>query len=129
MINVKVMYSDLKIQTKPLAEVDQLPNDKVLFILVEDTEREGKNKNITMIHTFDSYALCQKTEGGQVWVMLSGWDDDDFVWRRVEKCDGCNNRQMVDMPIGVMHVTFKGVSVSNKVWEKALKKFNEKMVK
>jgi len=129
MINVKVMYSNLKIQTELLSEVDKLPKDNVLFILVEDTEREGKNKNISMIHTFDSYALCQKTVSGQPWIMLVGWDDDDFIWRRADKCEGCENRQIVDMPIGVMHVIFRGVSVTNKVWEKALAKFDKEMVK
>ena len=49
--------------------------------------------------------------------MLYGWDGDDFIWRR--ECTDCENRVVVDAPIGTMHVIFRGISVSPEDWIKA----------
>lgn len=127
MVYVQAMYSDLAIEKELLEDVDKLPKDNVLFILIKDTEREGKLKNITSCHSFDHYALCRKRDNSQDWVMLFGWDEDDFVWKRTSECAGCPDREVVDAPIGIMHVIFRGCSVSAEKWLEAQKKFNSEM--
>lgn len=121
MINVELLYSDLTRRKTGLDRIGQLPKDKVLFILIEDDEKEGKRKNITSCFGFDHYALCQKRDKSQDWVMLFGWDEGDFVWRST------TSREVVSAPIGVMHVVFHGVNVPQDVWKAAEKIFNEEM--
>lgn len=127
MVYVKVMYSDLTIQSELLEDIGKLSKDQVLFILIEDSKREGKLKNISACHGFDHYALCTKRDNSQDWIMLFGWNEDDFIWRRVSECDGCPDRIEVDMPIGIMHTIFRGSAVSTEVWKEALMKFNSEM--
>lgn len=127
MVYIKVMYSNLSIKRELLEDIDQLPKDNVLFILVEDTEREGKLKNITSCSGFDNYAFCQRRDSSQDWVLLFGWDEDDYIWRRTSKCDGCRDRLVVDAPIGINHVLFRGGSVSQEVWPAARAKFDSEM--
>ena len=128
MINVIVMYADLTIQKELLEDIGKLPKDKVLFLLVEDDERKGKLKNIAACHGFDNYALCRRRDNSYDWVMLFGWDEDDFVWRRISKCKECPNREVVDMPVGIMHVIFRGGNVSTEKWTEAKAKFNSEMI-
>jgi len=96
MIFISVMYKDLKIKKVPIEEIDSLPKDGVLFIkLVTDT-REGKLAGISMSHSLDNYAVLHKIEKKADWYMLTGWDDDQFIWRR--ECGDCENRKVVDLP-------------------------------
>lgn len=127
MICVKVMYSDLTIRSEFLEDIEKLPKDNVLFILVEDNTREGKLKNITSCHGFDNYALCQRRDNSQDWVMLFGWDEDDYIWRRTSECEDCKDRVLVDAPIGINHVLFRGGSVSQQIWPDACAKFDVEM--
>lgn len=127
MVSVKVMYTDLTIQKELLEDIDRLPKDKVLFLLVEDDEREGKLKNIAACDGFDSYALCRRRDNAHDWVMLFGWDEDDYIWRRTDACVACEDRLVVDAPIGVMHTVFRGGSVSQEKWAEAKVKFDKEM--
>lgn len=124
-VYVEVLYSDLAVKKEEIGEIDKLPKDKVLFILIEDDERDGKLKNITSCSGFDHYALCQKRNNSQDWVMLFGWDEDDYVWKRISPCDGCKAKEVVEAPIGVMHVVFHGGNVSEEDWKKAKKIIGE----
>lgn len=129
MIQVEVMYSDLSIQRESLDDIDKLPKDNVLFILITTTEEVGKLRNIVMCSEKDNYALCQKRNLGSDWIMLFGWDDDDFLWRKTtDPHTGCNYRDVVDAPFGFMHVIFRGVQVKARVWEEAKELFNQEMV-
>ena len=69
--------------------------------------------------------MCLKRDEGDDWVMLVNWDDDEFIWRRA--CKECENRQVVDMPIGTMHVIFRGCFVSDEVWAQAKTIFDKEM--
>lgn len=128
MLYVVVLYSDLTIKKELLSEIEKLSKDNVLFILVEDAEREGKLKNVTSCFNFDHYALCQKRDLSQDWIMLFGWWKNDFVWRRITECDSCNTSQVVNAPVGCMHVIFHGVDVEQDVWNEAQRIFNEEMI-
>lgn len=127
MIYVCVMYSDLTVKRELLGEIEKLPKDNVLFILVKTDQREGKLRNIASCQGFDNYMLCQRRDNSQDWVLLFGWDEDDFVWRRTSECVGCKDRIQVDAPIGINHVTFRGGSVSQEVWDTACAKFSSEM--
>lgn len=126
MVYVEVMYKNLSRQVESLEEINKLPKDNVLFILVSTDEIEGKLKNVVSCFGFDHYALCQKRDNNQDWIMLFGWDDDDFAWRQVN-CGGCINREVMDVPIGVMHVVFRGGHVEEETWKEAQRIFNEEM--
>ena len=127
MIEVSVMYSDLSVKRGSLAEIEKLPKDRVLFMSVRDAEVEGKAGNVSLISGFDKYALAHKVDEGKDWVMLTGWDDDAFVWRQVG-CQGCKEKVVVNAPLGVLHVVFYGQQVSNAQWEKAIKRVDKEMV-
>lgn len=126
MIEISVLYSDLSIQRSSWEDIQELQKDRVLFISARDDEIDGKQGNAGAVHGFDKYAVCYRRHEDKDWIMLLGWDYDDFVWRQVS-CQGCNDREVVDMPLGVLHVAFTGQSVSPKKWEKAEKKFNKEM--
>jgi len=118
MVSITVLYKELKVKKVPIDEIDTLPKDDVLFIKLSTDEREGKDGNISQINGFDNYALLKKSEGGSDWYMLFGYDDEDFIWKR--ECSSCENRKVVDAPIGTMHVTFRGVFVTDEVWSQAI---------
>lgn len=124
-VYVEILYTNLTTKKEKIGEIDKLPKDGVLFILVKDDEREGKLKNIMSCHGFDHYALCQKRNNSQDWAMLFGWDEDDYTWKRISKCDGCKAKEVVEVPLGVMHVVFHGGSVSQAKWKKAQKIIGE----
>lgn len=127
-IRVEVMYSDLSIQKESLDDIDKLPKDNVLFILITTTEEVGKLKNIDACFGQDNYVFCQKRNLGSDWIMLFGWDDGDFVWRKTtDPHVGCNYKDVVDVPFGFMHVIFRGVQVTSAVWEEAKEIFNRDM--
>jgi len=125
MIFISVMYKDLKIKQVPIAKIDSLPKDGVLFIKLKTDTREGKLAGISMSHSLDNYAVLHKIEKKADWYMLTGWDDDQFIWRR--ECDDCENRKVVDFPVGTMHTIFRGFAVDAKHWEKAVKMFDKDM--
>lgn len=127
MIEISVMYSDRSIRRSSLDKIGELPKDRVLFISVRDDEVEGKAGNIAMSFGFDKYALLQKRDESKDWIMLTGWDDDAFVWRQVG-CKGCKERVVVNAPLGVMHVVFYGQQVPEAVWGQALKKFDRELI-
>lgn len=124
---VEILYGDLSIKKAALPSVGSLPLEGVLFILVKDDDEEGKRANVEMIHGFDHYAVGWRINRGQEWVMLNGWDDDDYVWRRIG-CGGCNTKEQTDAPLGHMHVMFRGLQVDEKTWVKANRIFNKEMI-
>jgi len=123
MVSITVLYKDLTSKKVPIDNIDQLPKDDVLFIKLSTDTRQGKLANISQIQGFDNFALLSKIDNGDNWYMLTGWDEDDFIWRR--ECSTCNNREKVDAPIGSMHVIFRGIAVSDEIWAKALLETNK----
>jgi len=117
MVSITVLYKDLTSKKVPVEEIDTLPKDDVLFIKLSTDLREGKLANISQKSEFDNYAYLSKHNGGVDWHMLYGWDEDDYIWRR--ECTDCENRVVVDAPIGTMHVVFRGAAVSQEDWVKA----------
>ncbi len=120
MIEVEVLYADLTRQRKRMSELDQLSTASVLFIVVQTDQEVGNLKNIDFKQGRDHYALAMREAQGQRWLMLSGWDDGDFVWRRVTNVHDPDARHEVDAPFGGMRIVFRGQAVSAAVWEQAL---------
>jgi len=127
MTEVEVLYADLTRQRKPLDEIDQLSTDGVLFIVVQTDEEEGKLRNIVACFGKDFYALCRQRIGGEDHIMLFGWDEDDFVFRRLTKIHEDSARRQVDAPLGVMHMIFSGRGVGEDVWKQAQDIFSKEM--
>lgn len=125
MIYIDVLYKNLKKKSEPVDNVDKLPKDNVLFIKLRTDTRKGKAGNISSCHSFDNYALLRKRDRSDDWFMLFGWDDDTFIWRR--ECKECENREVVDAPIGTMHVIFRGIVVSQEEWKKAQRIIDKEM--
>ena len=125
MIWITVLYTDLTSQKTPIDKISDLPKDGVLFIKLSTDTREGKFANISHVMKFDNYAVLSKKTGGDYWYMLFGWNDDDYIWRR--ECTECVNREVVDAPIGTMHVIFRGASVSDKIWKQAMLKVDKEL--
>jgi len=63
--------------------------------------------------------LCECTMNGGLWVWIYKWDDDDFVWHRLNKHHAPEARLQVDPPLGCMHMTFRGQFVDADVWAEA----------
>ena len=125
MVSITILYEDLTSLTVPVGQINDLPKDNVLFIKLRTDTREGKLGNISQIKGFDNYAVLTKRDGGSSWYMLYGWDEDDYIWRR--ECSDCVNRVPVDAPIGTMHVMFRGIAVSNAVWQQAVTKIDNEL--
>ncbi len=125
MVYISVLYTDLTFKSEPLDNIDNLPKDNVLFIRTYTDLREGKDANISQIQEHDSYALLRMKKDNDDWHMLIGWDEDDCIWRR--ECRECIHRLPVDMPIGTMHVIFRGGSISRKDWKKAITIIDKEM--
>jgi hypothetical protein len=128
MIEVEVLYADLSRKTVPLDQLDILLKSEVLAIVVRTDEETGKLRNIAFSHGFAKYALCQKQDGGQPWIMLFGWDDGDFKWRRLSNSHDIDALREVPMPIGCLHVIFEGQSVPRSKWTTALQVLNDEML-
>jgi hypothetical protein len=124
---IEILYADLSRQKVALEDIDQLKKDEVLCILVSNDTGEGKRKNIASGFGKDFYALCTQRSGNQDWVMLCGWDDDDFVWRRIDRPHGPGGRRRVVAPLGCMHVVFRGQHVEDDVWKEAKRIFSKEM--
>ncbi|MBU1173011.1 MAG: hypothetical protein KKD44_25905 [Proteobacteria bacterium] len=124
MVYVEVLYSDLSRQRVPIDEIDTLPKDSVLFISVLASDGE-KFRRLTASFSFDHYALCRRKSGGVDWIMLSGWDDGDFIWRKAANPWNPAGRLDEGPPLGCMHVVFNGVHVAPEVWKEAQGLFTE----
>jgi hypothetical protein len=128
MIKVEVLYAGLSKSSTPLEEADRISTSEVLGIVVKDDTQVGKLQNIAMCSGFDKYALCQRVNAGQPQIMLIGWDDGDFVWRRLSNPHDIDARQEVNMPIGCLHIVFEGQQVDADVWAEAEKILYEEML-
>jgi len=124
---IEVLYSNLKRKKVSLDAIDSLPKDNVLFIAVTNSLESGKKANITTCFGFDHYAFCQKTHMGSTWVLLFGWDDGDYKWRRLLNPHESGSIEQVNPPLGCMHVVFDGVHVDDSRWKSALDDFHKEM--
>jgi hypothetical protein len=128
MIEVEVLYADLTRQVASLDKVDTLPKGEVLAIVVQTDQETGKKKNIAMTFGFDKYALCLKQDAGQQHVMLVGWDDNDFKWRRVSNPHDIDALREVPMPLGCLHVIFQGQQIPDAQWLKAVEVLDKEIL-
>lgn len=119
-VEVEILYADLSRVSVPIAEVETLSQAAVLAVVVRDNAVEGKRKNIAVASGFDNYAFCHRITNGQPWVALFSWDDGDFVWRRTSNHLDNDARLPVDLPLGCMHIIFRGQDVPEIVWAQAL---------
>jgi len=121
MFEVEVLYADLSRVSVPIDEADTLSTAAVLAIVVRDTTIEGKKQNIVIAQGSDNYALCQRKMNGGPWVEIYKWDDDDFIWHRLNNHLSVEARYPVDPPLGCMHIVFRGEYVDADVWEEAVR--------
>lgn len=127
MVYVEVMYADLSRKRVTINEIDTLPKDNVLFIavLAPDPERGREFGRITAKFSKDHYAVCIRKWNNVDWVLLCGWDDDDYVWRRTISPW---TRQETSPPFGCFNVIFNGLAVPQEVWKEAQRIFTKEMV-
>ncbi len=128
MITVEVLYADLSRDSVPISQVGSLAKTEVLAIVVKTDDEVGPLQNIAMTMGHDKYALFLRRDGGQDRIMLTGWDDDAFVWRRLTNVHDVDARQEVSIPSGHMHMVFEGQSVTPEVWDQAMIIFNDEML-
>jgi len=124
---IEVLYADLTRQKVALEEIELLPKSNVLFILITNPDEIGKTANVESCSGFDHYAFCKKRTMGTEWIMLFGWDDGEFVWRRLIKPHERGADEQVNPPLGYMHVVFDGVHVDNEKWKQAIKIFDKEI--
>ncbi|MCZ6775260.1 MAG: hypothetical protein O7D34_02245 [Ignavibacteria bacterium] len=120
-VEVGVLYADLSRVIVPYAEKDTLSLVAVLALVVRDNAVEGKKRNITAKWGYDNYALCEGIENGQPWVEIYPWDNGDYVRRRMSNHLDVDARVMVDVPLGCMHMIFRGQDISDADWVEALR--------
>jgi hypothetical protein len=121
---IEVLYSDLKREKVSFEDIESLPKNNVLFMLVTNTD----GINITSGFGFDHYAFCHKKNNGGDWVCINGWDYGEFVWRRLLNANEHGSTEEVAPPLGCMNVVFEGVQVDDETWEAATIIFNEEMI-
>ncbi len=125
---IDVLYADLSRQRVPFDQGDTLSKSDVQAIVVQTDEDNGKLRNIASCMGFDHYALCQKIDNGQQHVMLFGWDDGDYVWRRLTNHRDIDARVSVDAPIGCLHLIFRGLSVDQEKWKEVVRVIDKEML-
>lgn len=128
MIEVEVLYADLSRKRVQLDQIASVSKAGILAIVIQTDEEIGKKRNIVWSSGFDHYALCQKKDNGQEHIMLFGWDDGDFTWRRVTNPHDNDAKEKVDMPIGCFNVIFHGENIPVKKWETALEILNKEIL-
>ncbi len=119
-ITVDVLYADLTRQTVTLGNVANLLKAGVLGIVVSTNQETGALRNIMDVHGNDHYSLGYRVFNGQTNIMLFGWDDDQFVWRRTTNVHDIDARTVVNAPVGHLSVTFDGQGVDNTTWDAAI---------
>jgi len=127
MIEVEVMYADLSTVCVPYDKKDILSLSGVQALVVRDTFVKGKKGNIAIGIGFDNYALCERIANGALWIEIYSWDDDDFVWHRTTNHCDPDARVHADPPLGCMHMIFRGQSIPDADWEKALYKLDKEI--
>jgi len=128
MIEVEVLYADLSKQRVEIEQADTILKSGVLSIVVQTDEEEGKKQNIAWSVGFDNYALCRRETEGRLWIMLHGWDDGDYVWRRLSNVHDNDARREVDAPLGCMNIIFRGQTIPDAKWAKAAKIIEKDML-
>lgn len=123
MVYVEVLYKDLSRQRVPIEDIDQLPNDGVLIIVVT-APKDERYEVVAYSHSKDHYSLLSRGD----WVLLCGWDDSEWQWRRIRNPWESTAFQTASyLPFGCLSVTFHGVSVHPDVWKEAVGIFDEDM--
>ena len=116
-----------KIYRAPLDAIKHIPRTGILFIIVscEDTKKPRLNGR---------RRLCQKC--GRDWytlivrknhVMLSGWDDGDFEWKRLSDPWAEEATTKPDHLPMAHSITFEGIFIEPDEWKKAIAQFMAEM--
>jgi hypothetical protein len=125
MLEVEVLYADRSRVSVPYTEKHTLSLAAVLGLVVRDSAVEGKKQNIAVGLGFDNYALCERIAEGRTWIGIFSWDDGDFTWRRTSNHLDNDARVSVDVPLGCMHMIFRGQQVPDSEWADALRILDE----
>ena len=117
-----------RVYRTPIDDVDSIPRTGVLFVIIscEDLVKPRLNgrRRLCEAHGRDWYTLVVRGEN----VMLAGWDDGDFVWKKiVDPWVEASTTRPDHLPLVHPAITFKGEFVEKGEWEKALKQFNDEM--
>lgn len=128
MIEVKVLYADLSIQSALFENKEDLFTSDVLGLVVKTDKEKGKRQNITIGQGFDYYALCWGTQHGQLWVEIYSWDDGSFVRRRVTNPHDKDAKVEVLLPLACKHIIFHGIEVTDAKWKTALGIINKEIL-
>ncbi|GAG86801.1 unnamed protein product, partial [marine sediment metagenome] len=62
------------------------------------------------------------------WILLCGWDNSDWQWRRLENPWEDTAFYTADyLPLGCLNIVFHGVDVSPDKWNEAVQLFDAEM--
>ena len=127
-ITVDVLYADLHRETVALGQVGTVTKGGVLGIVVSTDQETGVLRNIMDVHGFDHYCLGYRVVSGPTEIMLFGWDDEQFVWRRTTNPHDVDARTTVNVPFSHLHVTFDGQLVDQATWAQAIAIYQNDML-
>lgn len=131
-VEVVVMTADLTIYREDISDIDVLPNEDILFLIVsvqtDDRPRLNGRRRLLELHGNDHYALLIRNG----WVMGHGWDDGDFVWSRYQTDTPFKENVYPDhLPLATNAHQFNGGSVGtdpeDPLWLAALDLFQREM--
>lgn len=105
-VEVSVLYSDLSIRSAPITDMEPLPKHGVQGVAL----RTEAGKPLGHMTGRDYYAVCWMTDSLGDRTAILGHDDGDFTWRPVH--DWLQSLDAL-IPLGCLHVWFKGEQVTN----------------
>lgn len=129
---IAVMTSDLIIHREFINNVDNLPIDDILFLIVSclDDKNPRLNGRRRLLEAYgnDHYSLLVR----HGWVMVYGWDDGDFEWKRFQTDTPFKELTLPDhLPLSNYAYNFNGGQLGDTPehpdWLAALEKFQVEM--
>ena len=116
-----------KVYRKPLDDIDDIPRTGILFIIIscEDKDRPRLNgrRRLCEAKCHDWYTLIIRKNN----VMLAGWDDGDFEWKRLtDPWAESATTKPNHLPLAKA-ITFEGIFIQPDEWKKAVDQFMTEM--
>jgi hypothetical protein len=109
MMEIRIVYTDESIVTRPVGEVNQFVQTGVLWIgLFAPSTQEPSGRLLLQEKSgFDFYAVLLDNRPGPHWGLM-GWDVDDVVMNREVSPLATTARQPETPPIQYIHRVFTG---------------------
>ena len=113
-MEIRIVYSDESIVTRPIDEINQFQQSGVLWIgLFAPDAREATGRLLLQEKSgFDFYAVLLDKRPGEHWGLM-GWDIDAVVMNREASPLAPTARQPEPPPIQYMHRVFTGEFIAD----------------